>query len=157
VRSCQAKISVRPASHQHCATKVTLRMSIGGRLLEWLPTRTSYAAGTCGPMRDASAVSSVCVPPRDARRNRHACWGVSNAHLLPGHSDGQSGLLRLLCPHEGQRARAAPTRASSDHAQTWAQQSEAIGRDTMGIYRVFAGSDGESHMEELLLEEHPAL
>ena len=27
----------------------------------------------------------------------------------------------------------------------------------MGIYRVFAGSDGESHMEELRLEEHPAL
>ena len=27
----------------------------------------------------------------------------------------------------------------------------------MGIYRVFAGSDGESHLEELLLEEHPAL
>ena len=27
----------------------------------------------------------------------------------------------------------------------------------MGIYRVFAGSDGESHMEELCLEEHPEL
>jgi hypothetical protein len=27
----------------------------------------------------------------------------------------------------------------------------------MGIYRVFAGSDGESHMEELSLEEHPEL
>jgi hypothetical protein len=27
----------------------------------------------------------------------------------------------------------------------------------MGIYRVFTGSDGESHMEELRLEEHPAL
>jgi len=27
----------------------------------------------------------------------------------------------------------------------------------MGIYRVFAGSAGESHMEELRLEEHPAL
>ena len=27
----------------------------------------------------------------------------------------------------------------------------------MGIYRVFAGSDGESHMEEMRLEEHPAL
>jgi hypothetical protein len=27
----------------------------------------------------------------------------------------------------------------------------------MGIYRVFAGSDGESHLEELRLEEHPAL
>ena len=27
----------------------------------------------------------------------------------------------------------------------------------MGIYRVFAGSDGESRMEELRLEEHPAL
>jgi hypothetical protein len=27
----------------------------------------------------------------------------------------------------------------------------------MGIYRVCAGSDGESHMEELRLEEHPAL
>ncbi len=27
----------------------------------------------------------------------------------------------------------------------------------MGIYRVFAGSDGESHMEELRLEEHPEL
>jgi hypothetical protein len=27
----------------------------------------------------------------------------------------------------------------------------------MGIYRVFAGSDGESHIEELRLEEHPAL
>jgi hypothetical protein len=27
----------------------------------------------------------------------------------------------------------------------------------MGIYRVFAGSDGESHMEALRLEEHPAL
>ena len=27
----------------------------------------------------------------------------------------------------------------------------------MGIYRVFAGSDGESHLEELRLEEYPAL
>jgi len=27
----------------------------------------------------------------------------------------------------------------------------------MSIYRVFASSDGESHIEELLLEEHPAL
>ena len=27
----------------------------------------------------------------------------------------------------------------------------------MGIYRVFAGSDGESHLEELSLEEHPEL
>ena len=27
----------------------------------------------------------------------------------------------------------------------------------MSIYRVFASSDGESHIEELQLEEHPAL
>ena len=27
----------------------------------------------------------------------------------------------------------------------------------MGIFRVFAGSDGESHIEELRLEEHPEL
>ncbi len=27
----------------------------------------------------------------------------------------------------------------------------------MGIYRVFTGSDGESHIEELSLEEHPEL
>ena len=27
----------------------------------------------------------------------------------------------------------------------------------MGIYRVFAGSDGESHIEELRLENHPEL
>ena len=27
----------------------------------------------------------------------------------------------------------------------------------MGIYRVFAGSDGESHIEELSLESYPAL
>ena len=27
----------------------------------------------------------------------------------------------------------------------------------MAIYRVFAGSDGESHLEELRLEEHPDL
>ena len=27
----------------------------------------------------------------------------------------------------------------------------------MGIYRVFTGSDGESHIEELRLEEHPEL
>ena len=27
----------------------------------------------------------------------------------------------------------------------------------MGIYRVFTGSDGESHIEELQLEEHPEL
>jgi len=27
----------------------------------------------------------------------------------------------------------------------------------MGIYRVFVGSDGESHIEELQLEEHPDL
>ena len=27
----------------------------------------------------------------------------------------------------------------------------------MGIYRVCTGSDGESHLEELRLEEHPAL
>jgi redox-sensitive bicupin YhaK (pirin superfamily) len=30
-------------------------------------------------------------------------------------------------------------------------------RSAMGMYRVFAGSDGESHMEELSLEEHPEL
>ena len=46
----------------------------------------------------------------------------------------------------------------SDHAQTRAQQScEAMRKSAMGIYRVFTGSDGESHMEELRLEEHPAL
>src|SRR6266571_5754844 len=46
----------------------------------------------------------------------------------------------------------------SDHAQTRTQQScEALRSGTMGIYRVFAGSDGESHIEELRLEEHPAL
>ena len=27
----------------------------------------------------------------------------------------------------------------------------------MGMYRVFAGSDGESHIEELRLEDHPEL
>ena len=27
----------------------------------------------------------------------------------------------------------------------------------MAIYRIFAGSDGESHLEELRLEEHPEL
>jgi hypothetical protein len=27
----------------------------------------------------------------------------------------------------------------------------------MGIYRIFAGSDGESHLEERRLKEHPAL
>jgi hypothetical protein len=27
----------------------------------------------------------------------------------------------------------------------------------MGIYRIVAGSDGESHLEELRLEEHPAV
>ncbi len=27
----------------------------------------------------------------------------------------------------------------------------------MGMYRVFAGSDGESHIEELKLEDHPEL
>jgi hypothetical protein len=44
----------------------------------------------------------------------------------------------------------------SDHAQTRDQQAgEAIRRDAMGIYRVFAGSHGESHMEELRLEEEP--
>jgi hypothetical protein len=30
-------------------------------------------------------------------------------------------------------------------------------RGAMGIYRIFAGSDGESHMEELRVEEHPEL
>src|SRR4030095_9769363 len=46
----------------------------------------------------------------------------------------------------------------SDHAQTRVQQAgAAIRRGAMGIYRVFAGSDGESHMEELRLEEHPEL
>ena len=44
----------------------------------------------------------------------------------------------------------------SDHAQTRSQQScEALRRGAMGIYRVFAGSDGESHIEELRLEDHP--
>src|SRR6266568_8367859 len=46
----------------------------------------------------------------------------------------------------------------SDQAQTRAQKScDAMRRGAMGIYRVFTGSDGESHMEELRLEEHPAL
>jgi hypothetical protein len=27
----------------------------------------------------------------------------------------------------------------------------------MGIYRIVAGRDGESHLEELRLEEHPAV
>ena len=45
-----------------------------------------------------------------------------------------------------------------DHAQTRTQQScAAMRRSAMAIYRVFVGSDGESHMEELRLEEHPAL
>ena len=44
----------------------------------------------------------------------------------------------------------------SDQTPTRAQTScDAEG--AMGIYRIFAGSDGESHMEELRLEEHPAL
>ena len=46
----------------------------------------------------------------------------------------------------------------SDHAPTSAHKSgEARRRGTRGIYRVLAGSDGESHREELRLEEHPAL
>src|SRR5260370_23016976 len=46
----------------------------------------------------------------------------------------------------------------SDHTRTRSQQScEAMRRGAMGIYRVFAGSDGESHIEELRLEEHPEL
>src|SRR2546426_11783833 len=46
----------------------------------------------------------------------------------------------------------------SDQAQTRTQKScDAMRRGAMGIYRVFAGSDGESHMEELRLEEHPEL
>jgi hypothetical protein len=46
----------------------------------------------------------------------------------------------------------------SDHAQTRSQQScEAIRKGAMGIYRVFTGSDGESHIEELRLEDHPEL
>jgi hypothetical protein len=46
----------------------------------------------------------------------------------------------------------------SDHANIRDQKScDALRRGAMGIYRVFTGSDGESHMEELRLEEHPAL
>jgi hypothetical protein len=48
----------------------------------------------------------------DARLHRHACWGVSNAHPVPKNRDGQSPSLRLRCPPDGQRVRAAPTRAS---------------------------------------------
>ena len=123
--------------------KEDLRMSMGGRLLEWLPTRTSYAdilpaCAGIGVMSqsflpcvcrlitrgaDAGVPVQSCraearVAPRlghsrrvlstpihaavgDARRNRHASWGVSNVHLMERHSDGQSASLRLLCPHEG--------------------------------------------------------
>src|SRR5215510_3335084 len=46
----------------------------------------------------------------------------------------------------------------SDQAPTGAQKScDAMRRGAMVIYRIFAGSDGESHMEELRLEEHPEL
>src|SRR2546428_14163332 len=46
----------------------------------------------------------------------------------------------------------------SDQAKARSQKScDAMRRGAMGIYRVFAGSDGESHMEELNLEEHPEL
>ncbi len=46
----------------------------------------------------------------------------------------------------------------SDHTRTRSHQScEAMWRGAMGIYRVFAGSDGESHIEELRLEDHPEL
>jgi hypothetical protein len=46
----------------------------------------------------------------------------------------------------------------SDHVQIRVQQAgAAMWRSAMGIYRVFAGSDGDSHLEELRLEEHPAL
>jgi hypothetical protein len=37
------------------------------------------------------------------------------------------------------------------------QACEARRRGAMGIYRVLTGSDGASHLEELRLEEHPAL
>jgi hypothetical protein len=44
----------------------------------------------------------------------------------------------------------------ADHAPTRAQQAcKAMRRDAMGIYRVFAGSDGECHIEALRWEEHP--
>jgi hypothetical protein len=46
----------------------------------------------------------------------------------------------------------------SDQAPTRAHKScDAMRRGAMGLYRIFAGSDGESHMEELRLEEHPEL
>jgi hypothetical protein len=60
----------------------------------------------------------------------------------------------MMASERGRRRRAR----LSDHAPTSAQQAcEAMQRGAMAIYRVFAGSDGESHREARRLEAHPAL
>ena len=54
-RSCRAKIFVRPASHQHCTTKATFRMSIPpgkrypcDRGALWRPLWTAFFSKTSG-------------------------------------------------------------------------------------------------------------
>jgi hypothetical protein len=99
-------------------------MSMGGRLLEWPPTRAPHAAmlpahAGIGVMRPLF-LPCVCrllahgadAASRDARLHRHACWGVSNAHPVPKNRDGNPppcGYDTLLRASE---CRAAPTRAS---------------------------------------------
>ena len=66
--------------------------------------------------------------------NCDACHVVSHLQFTPG-----VGIICLLTRYE----RANVLRCATG--------------GTMGIYRVFTGGDGESHMEELRLEDHPAL
>jgi hypothetical protein len=61
---------------------------------------------------------------------------------------------RMMASERGRRRRAR----LSEHAPTSAQPAgAAMQRGARGISRVFAGSDGESHLEERRVEEPPAL
>jgi hypothetical protein len=92
------------------------------------------------------------------RSHLHSCCRIASAHLMPRRvmdnppPCGYYACMIASASVLGERDRL------SHHAQTGVQQAcEAMWRGAMGISRVLTGSDGESHMEEVRLEEHPAL
>ena len=126
------------------AAMLPARAGIGVRRPLCLPCvhlwarRADVASRTAGcpvlghPRRPVLSACRAMPLLGDVRRHRHASCGVSNAHPVPKNSDGQSAPLRLLCSHEGQRARAAPTRAAVGPRAD--QHSTAVRGDAEGRY-----------------------
>src|SRR5919201_3551962 len=94
----------------------------------------------------------------DARSHRHACCGIAVTHPMPRTRDGQCASLRLLCPHEGQRAGwANEIVCRTMHRPTCNRRVRRCGGSLWASIAYVRGADGESHLEALRVEEHPAL